>query len=688
MSQPSSQNNWTGEIFSQDLDTQGVDPLAFFATNALEAASQIDFDPVNWFSSTKKRKRDKKSNNARVDNKHSSSKRKNKSQSSSPTKSKDRAIGSTTPSKLSNFPLFLAEGQPDKTSFVMDGNTTSLFRNPIHTGIENASEDDTINSGSNGTALSNRTNTNHELPMELRTSNNNFKSVADGIDLRARHIHKLPISNKAMPRKRENQRYLLGLGYLSREFYSYLLSRKDGRGDIIDFANLQKVSRRRVYDIVCAMEGGGICYAEKKHVVGWKPTSEDEKIEDARKCFKLRNEIKDLKQEEVLLDVGIQRMESLIRNLYSRQGKLHYIVPKQLQRAIRNTLVDDECNSAGVLDDGKKRSILLINTHPSQLIQKVTDEKDKVYQLHFCNIKYPAKQKSSLNLQEDVETGKKCDEPESLSRHLRVFEVSFKANKDGITALRDKKKKMGITATSLDLVDTYNYNDSYDDSITDFVIKKSDLYDSTVISKRRQVNSSRKIPKARILSSSKRSRTQHEKSAGGGIVIKKRLYRRSRSKKKKCDSPIIYKNEDKNELLIQEDTSISRTKSLKLFNNAALSRSTSLSLFMSDIGQINSTAPSQNDPIINYGDSLSSPYLHSQSQEDVDSSQQEKKQPAQTLSQKILLEEVGNEATTSGVTLVNSVDMILQLSQDNNNSTTSLPILTDKNGRPIRYNRN
>ena len=46
MSQPSSQNNWTGEIFSQDLDTQGVDPLAFFATNALEAASQIDFDPV------------------------------------------------------------------------------------------------------------------------------------------------------------------------------------------------------------------------------------------------------------------------------------------------------------------------------------------------------------------------------------------------------------------------------------------------------------------------------------------------------------------------------------------------------------------------------------------------------------------------------------------------------------------
>ena len=31
---------------------------------------------------------------------------------------------------------------------------------------------------------------------------------------------------------------------------------KDARGDIIEFTQLQNVSRERVYDIVCAMEGG------------------------------------------------------------------------------------------------------------------------------------------------------------------------------------------------------------------------------------------------------------------------------------------------------------------------------------------------------------------------------------------------------------------------------------------------
>ena len=60
----------------------------------------------------------------------------------------------------------------------------------------------------------------------LNANNDNFISVADGIDLRARHIHALPQSNKAMPRKRENQRYFLGLGYLSRAFFGICSSKK------------------------------------------------------------------------------------------------------------------------------------------------------------------------------------------------------------------------------------------------------------------------------------------------------------------------------------------------------------------------------------------------------------------------------------------------------------------------------
>ena len=174
-------------------------------------------------------------------------------------------------------------------------------------------------------------------------NNDNFISVADGIDLRARHIHALPPSNKAMPRKRENQRYFLGLGYLSRAFFGICSSKKMRGGDIIEFAKLQNVSRRRVYDIVCAMEGGGLIYAEKKHVVGWRPSDKSESIANAIKCFELRNAIKDMKEEEQFLDIGIQKgMESLIRNTYHRRGKLHYITKSHLQRALLNALVELE----------------------------------------------------------------------------------------------------------------------------------------------------------------------------------------------------------------------------------------------------------------------------------------------------------------------------------------------------------
>ena len=127
-----------------------------------------------------------------------------------------------------------------------------------------------------------------------------------------------------------------------------MLKQKDARGDIIEFAKLQNVSRRRVYDIVCAMEGGGLIYAEKKHVVGWKPSDKSESIANAIKCFELRNAIKDMKEEEQFLDIGIQRMESLIRNTYHRRGKLHYVTKSHLQRALLNALVELEKTHTGM----------------------------------------------------------------------------------------------------------------------------------------------------------------------------------------------------------------------------------------------------------------------------------------------------------------------------------------------------
>ena len=243
---------------------------------------------------------------------------------------------------------------PETSTFNLSGNTTVFFRNPLHKSFSPRVGADS-ESGSGGAVTDTYMDGNiysrsRLVDANLRTNanNDNFMSVADGIDLRARHIHALPPSNKAMPRKRENQRYFLGLGYLSRAFFRYLLKQKDARGDIIEFAKLQNVSRRRVYDIVCAMEGGGLIYAEKKHVVGWRPSDKSETIANAIKCFELRNAIKDMKEEEQFLDIGIQRMESLIRNTYHRRGKLHYITKSHLQRALLNAVVDLEKTHTGM----------------------------------------------------------------------------------------------------------------------------------------------------------------------------------------------------------------------------------------------------------------------------------------------------------------------------------------------------
>ena len=61
-SQSQSQNNWVGEIYSQDLNTEGVDPLSFFATSALEAASQIDIDGLGTSAQSQHKRRKKDTN--------------------------------------------------------------------------------------------------------------------------------------------------------------------------------------------------------------------------------------------------------------------------------------------------------------------------------------------------------------------------------------------------------------------------------------------------------------------------------------------------------------------------------------------------------------------------------------------------------------------------------------------------
>ena len=753
-------NNYVGEMNSQDLYyTEGVDPLAFFAASALEAASsQSEFTDSFTAAASKKRKRSKKGNS-----KSSTSEIKKKKKRNSPTKAKKiQDKGNLNISKKKSVPLILIEEKPDETKFTLQGNTTSLFRNPVHSNNHNednnnntknkksSKESDSLNNNSNSNkvkiperwenydeyipdrARRQRINAtkrvtefvdcnkiDHELPKALRIYNDNFTSIADGIGLRGRHIHNLPMSNKAMPRKRENQRYLLGLGYLSREFYSYLLSKKDGRGDIIDFANIQGVSRRRVYDIVCAMEGGGICYAEKKHVVGWKPKNKRESISNARKCFTLRNQIKDLKQEEAALDIGIQRMESLIRNTYKRQGKLHYILGNQLQRAIRNSLVDDENDSTGAIKDGKKRSILLINANPSQVIEKVTNTKDRKYQLNFRNIKKASVKKSVSSETKKDDKEEKVENVEQSSttlvgsdQHLRIFNVTFNAKEEGIKKLVEKKKKMGASSP-LQVIDTYNLNDNYDTVFDHFKIQKSDIYDSNT-AKRRQALSRKATISTSVDTdiqvapspSPKRIKQQGEHPSGGGVVIKKRMYRRSRSIIKKIeeekgsnnDIDLSMGNNDNDDdddnnghvdnnmntdvsrtasINSNFSTSLSRTSSYSgVSQNNSLSRSTSLNNYLYP-GDVDSQNFSQQQFVAEaFGGGLPPHLLHSQT-EDLESSPPEDNFPIRTLSQKVLVDEVGSpNAHNSGVTLANSAHMIFQLSQDvNSSNTTSLPTL-------------
>ena len=279
------------------------------------------------------------------------------------------------------------------------------------------------------------------------------------------------------------------------------------------------------------MEGGGICYAEKKHVV-IETKNKRESISNARKCFTLRNQIKYLKQEEAALDIGIQRMESLIRNTYKRQGKLHYILGNQLQRAIRNSLVDDENDSTGAIKDGKKRSILLINANPSQVIEKVTNTKDRKYQLNFRNIKKASVKKSVSSETKKDDKEEKVENVEQSSttlvgsdQHLRIFNVTFNAKEEGIKKLVEKKKKMGASSP-LQVIDTYNLNDNYDTVFDHFRIQN--LIYMTQIPQ----SDDRHYQKATISTSvdthiqvapspsPKRIKQQGENPSGGGIVIK------------------------------------------------------------------------------------------------------------------------------------------------------------------------
>ena len=127
--------------------------------------------------------------------------------------------------------------------------------------------------------------------------------------------------------------------------FSVLLKQKM-RGGYYRVCKATKCKSWRVYDIVALWKVVGV--SQKKHVVGWRPSDKSETIANAIKCFELRNAIKDMKEEEQFLDIGIQRMESLIRNTYHRRGKLHYITKSHLQRALLNAVVDLEKTHTGM----------------------------------------------------------------------------------------------------------------------------------------------------------------------------------------------------------------------------------------------------------------------------------------------------------------------------------------------------
>ena len=325
-------------------------------------------------------------------------------------------------------------------------------------------------------------------------------------------------------------------------------------------------------------------------------------------------------------------------------------------------------------------SFLIINTNPSQRLEKISCSHDNKNQLIFRGIKNSLKN-SNFQTPKDAELG----------NYLKAFNVSFEFNKRGLKELLNKIESGKIRAIS-----RYNYNDSHDNVVNNFMVFKHLLYDSTV-SKQQQ-----KKRKSNDQASITSIASENKKTIGDRFhkATKKKKITRVDTERhdygaynEKSQGVYSFNND------IHGSPALSNSQSLDLFIRSQPQGPENYPNMQSQLTRGNSlsqtqlfrkSSMSQSQIFVNsmeYATSSPLPLQAFNSQEAKPDSQSlgfvsmnDEDLPTRTLSQRVVLDAIRNSGSTTGVTLANGADVIRTLSEDSTSHcpTSLLPVFLEK----------
>lgn len=113
-------------------------------------------------------------------------------------------------------------------------------------------------------------------------------------------------------------RFEKSLGLLTTKFVSLLQQAPNGILHLKYAAeNLEVKQKRRIYDITNVLEGIGLIEKNNKNVIKWKSLNlnEEENDLEQKRMLELREEIRDLRLRESVIDEHIRRCEQSLRNV-------------------------------------------------------------------------------------------------------------------------------------------------------------------------------------------------------------------------------------------------------------------------------------------------------------------------------------------------------------------------------------
>ena len=329
-----------------------------------------------------------------------------------------------------------------------------------------------------------------------------------------------------------------------------------------------------------------------------------------------------------------------------------------------------------------KYSFLIMNTSPSQHLEKISSSRDNKNQLIFRGIKNSLKKKRNNDSSKDVELG----------QYLKVFNVSFDCNERCLRELLAK-----IESGKASAISRYNYNDSHDDVVSNFMVYKHLLYECNSSKQQKKMKSNDQSSNA-----STASETKKTKDSTYRVFTKKTKVKRVDTERHDYE---IYTEKNHSMGLygfnndFQSSPALSNSQSLDAFVSSQPQGPENYAIMQSQLSRGNSLSQTQ----LFRKSSISQPQLFGNSMEYATSSplplqafnSQEVKPdpqsleytsindedlPTRTLSQRVVLDAIRNSGSTAGVTLANGADVIRNLSQDItfHCPTSLLPVMLEK----------